>query len=129
MVTRKRRLKAGVFGLLVATQHWASGQATDAEPSAEVRDEEGMPTAVVDRIVVTASPEQTREVGGAVQFIDQETLSISQYSDPNRVLRQVPGVNLVEEDGYGLRPNNRTTPDARRAATGGPSPPPPSRGR
>ncbi|WP_234836200.1 TonB-dependent receptor plug domain-containing protein [Sinorhizobium meliloti] len=27
------------------------------------------------------------------------------YSDPNRVLRQIPGVYLQEEEGFGLRPN------------------------
>jgi Fe(3+) dicitrate transport protein len=98
-------LKAGAFAVLVAAQQWASAQSTDPEATAVVRDEEGTPTAIVDRIVVTASPTQAREVGGSVQFIDAETLNISEYADPNRVLRQVPGINLIEEDGYGLRPN------------------------
>jgi Fe(3+) dicitrate transport protein len=98
-------LKAGAFAVLVATQQWASAQTADPEATAVIRDEEGTPTAIVDRIVVTASPAETREVGGSVQFIDAETLSISEYADPTRVLRQVPGINLVEEDGYGLRPN------------------------
>ena len=45
------------------------------------------------------------EVAGAADLIDGEELSEFEHGDVNRVLRQVPGVNIQEEDGFGLFPN------------------------
>lgn len=42
---------------------------------------------------------------GASYFLSSEDLQQFGYSDINRALRAVPGVNFYEEDGYGLRPN------------------------
>jgi Fe(3+) dicitrate transport protein len=57
------------------------------------------------RILVTAAPEQTSEIAGSVHVIDAEELEKHAYSDVNRILRQVPGMNIVEEEGFGNRPN------------------------
>lgn len=59
----------------------------------------------LNRILVTASPDQAAETAGSVQVIDAEALERHAYSDVNRVLRQVPGLNIVEEEGFGIRPN------------------------
>ena len=45
------------------------------------------------------------EVAGAADLIDGEELSEFEHGDVNRVLRQVPGVNIQEEDSFGLFPN------------------------
>lgn len=71
---------------------------------AETAEDTGTPR-VNEAIVVTASKQDARTIGGAVQVLDAEDLAEFAYSDPIRVLRQVPGVNLQEEDGFGLRPN------------------------
>ena len=42
---------------------------------------------------------------GASYFLSSDDLEQFGYADINRALRAVPGVNLYEEDGYGLRPN------------------------
>ncbi|MCF8707659.1 TonB-dependent receptor family protein [Rhizorhapis sp. SPR117] len=60
---------------------------------------------VNEAILVIASKPEAFEIGGSIQFLDAEDLAEFSYSDPNRVLRQVPGVNIQEEDGFGLRPN------------------------
>jgi len=61
--------------------------------------------AVLDRIVVTASKLDAREAGGSVQFLDEAVLAQQDYADINRILRQVPGLNIVEEEGFGIRPS------------------------
>lgn len=60
---------------------------------------------LLGRILVTAGPEQVVGTAGSVHFIDAETLEKSAAADINRVLRQVPGMNIVEEEGFGIRPN------------------------
>jgi Fe(3+) dicitrate transport protein len=60
---------------------------------------------ILDRVVVTASYAGTRETAGSVHFLDESVLEQHSHGDVNRVLRQVPGLNLVEEEGFGIRPN------------------------
>lgn len=59
----------------------------------------------IENIIVTGSVEKAREVGGAATFLSETTLEEMSYSDITRVMRLVPGVNIQEEDGFGLRPN------------------------
>lgn len=42
---------------------------------------------------------------GSAYYIDPIEIKKYGYTDINRVLRNVPGVSLYEEDGFGLRPN------------------------
>ena len=42
---------------------------------------------------------------GAAYYLSSEELALFSYTDINRVLNKVPGVNFYEEDGFGLRPN------------------------
>jgi len=42
---------------------------------------------------------------GSVSYITEKELETFGYSDVNKTLKTVPGVNLQEEDGFGLRPN------------------------
>ncbi len=42
---------------------------------------------------------------GSVSVISQKEMETFGYSDINKTLKAVPGVNLQEEDGFGLRPN------------------------
>ncbi|CAN5584572.1 TonB-dependent receptor [soil metagenome] len=59
----------------------------------------------LDRIQVIGSAARAREITGAAQYIGEASLKAFEYTDIQRVLRQAPGVYVVEEDGYGLRPN------------------------
>src|SRR5690554_1985643 len=42
---------------------------------------------------------------GSAQVVDRVGLERQDYSDIHRVLREIPGVQVMEEEGYGLRPN------------------------
>ena len=59
----------------------------------------------LDRINVFGSREEVEKTAGSAHYIDKATLERFNFRDVNRVLRQVPGVYLVEEEGFGLRPN------------------------
>lgn len=59
----------------------------------------------VDEITVFASAGGIANVPGAIIYIDAEDIERHSYADILRTLRLVPGVNIQEEDGYGLRPN------------------------
>lgn len=60
---------------------------------------------VMERVMVIGNAENQNEIAGSSNFIDQEQLDNYSYKDINRILKQVPGVNIQEEDGFGLRPN------------------------
>lgn len=60
---------------------------------------------LTDDIVVTATKLDALEIGGSVHVLDAVDMSRFAYSDVNHLLRQIPGVNIQEEDGFGLRPN------------------------
>lgn len=72
-------------------------------------DKDTDPGAVVqtglDRVVVVGELGETADLGGSVQYLDEEALDTHAATDIHRILRQTPGVYLQEEEGYGLRPN------------------------
>ncbi len=60
---------------------------------------------VISANVLFGSKFQAQNRTGSAYFISPEDLKKHNYIDINRVLSQVPGVNIYEEDGFGLRPN------------------------
>lgn len=58
-----------------------------------------------DVIVVIGLSGDPTDVPGSAEVLTAADLDVQDYSDINRSLRAVPGVNIQEEDGYGLRPN------------------------
>lgn len=60
---------------------------------------------VLDTLTVVGVAGGEQNVAGSVDYIDAEALELQGHSDVLRILRTVPGVNIQEEEGYGLRPN------------------------
>jgi Fe(3+) dicitrate transport protein len=56
-------------------------------------------------VVMTNGNSGLREIPGSVYYLSPKELQKFAYTDINRTLRTIPGVNLQEEDGYGLRTN------------------------
>ncbi|MGH1363500.1 MAG: TonB-dependent receptor domain-containing protein [Calditrichia bacterium] len=60
---------------------------------------------VVERDMLVGSIGNLRNIPGSAHFISGEELEIHSNNDIHRALRGIPGVNMQEEDGFGLRPN------------------------
>ncbi len=77
-----------------------------ADPAAgDERPADADSTRLFDRLLVVGSNEGAARVPGSAHFLSPDDLSRQAYTDVHRILRQVPGVTIQEEDGYGLRPN------------------------
>ncbi|MBX7221187.1 MAG: TonB-dependent receptor [Blastocatellia bacterium] len=54
---------------------------------------------------IAGNPETIERIPGAVEILDQKTLESSRLFNFNEALRKVTGLNVREEEGFGLRPN------------------------
>ena len=59
----------------------------------------------LQQVYITGGQDEISTLPGSATLIDQMSLEQFEYTDIHRVLNEVPGINILEEDGYGLRPN------------------------
>jgi Fe(3+) dicitrate transport protein len=107
--------------LLVATTTVTPLRSHAQEASTEPKDSEAsLDEKILDRITVVGSSENVSSVAGAAAVLDGEAMENAKtgVGDITRALRQIPGVNIVEEDAFGLRPNigMRGSPSERSAS-------------
>jgi Fe(3+) dicitrate transport protein len=76
-------------------------ETSDAEEISEASED----YLVFEELLVVGSGESRREVPGSAHVITEQELERQGFQDVHRVLRQVPGISVQEEDGFGLRPN------------------------
>ncbi len=72
--------------------------------AAQAVDKDAPPT-ILDTVKVIGDPSKARDMPASAQYLDTGDIRDQTYSDINRILRKVPGVNIREEDGFGLFPN------------------------
>lgn len=60
---------------------------------------------IIEANKIFGSKFEARNRTGSSYYISPEEIKRFNYTDINRTLRAVPGVNVYEEDGFGLRPN------------------------
>ena len=75
----------------------ASAQAEEASAPA-VKDD-------IEHIQIISRSDELNKEAGSVTLLDEVALEKFEYDDIHRILANVPGVNIRQEDGYGLRPN------------------------
>jgi Fe(3+) dicitrate transport protein len=73
-----------------------------AEPAPDTSPDQAT---LLDRLTVVGSAEKALETPGSADYLNGEVLEKHDYRDIQRILRQVNGVYVVDEEGYGLRPN------------------------
>ena len=103
-MTRRPRFPALLLALCAAA---AAQPAIAQTPSIESK-KSAAPEAkesALETITIFGSEEELTRTTGSAHRVDEETLEDFRYDDINRVLQQVPGLYLREEDGFGLRPN------------------------
>ena len=81
-----------------------------AQTNTQKKDSTTQQTERLKEVVVTGnallgSKFEARNKTGSATYISNEDLKKFSYTNINRVLQTVPGINIYEEDGFGLRPN------------------------
>ena len=64
-----------------------------------------IPGIIIERTSLSGGHLGIQEIPGSVHYLGPAELDKFNYSDINRILRNIPGVNIQEEEGFGLRPN------------------------
>jgi Fe(3+) dicitrate transport protein len=94
------RITSAVIGSLIATSQLAFADDV-ATPDADHNAKHEM----IERLQIIGHSDKLRKEAGSATLIGEVELDKFKFDDINRVLYSVPGVNIREEDGYGLRPN------------------------
>lgn len=92
-------IPAALLGLAVLP---AEAVAADAMTSSEDSDNNVRTLATVN---VIGGEDRLPELGGAAHLLGKRELEDSRVFTANEALRKVPGVNVRDEEGFGLRPN------------------------
>lgn len=108
-----RRLKpmmlrrAGLLSVLVFWSHLAVAQTpTDSESETDADRQPGAEQATrLESVTITGDAVAREKTPGSVHKVEEQSLQQWRYMDVHRVLEEVPGVYVRQEDGYGLRPN------------------------
>jgi Fe(3+) dicitrate transport protein len=77
------------------------------EESSEKKENSVSRDKILQRITVTGSQEKAKRLPGSAHLLEGTDLEETKvgFDDIHRMLRRVPGVNIQEEEGFGLRPN------------------------
>lgn len=63
------------------------------------------PTVTLEEMTIVGDREELTTTTGAASVIDAHRLAQFQHTDIQQIVREIPGVSVQLEDGYGLRPN------------------------
>lgn len=94
-------MKILLIGFLITSVSGALAQ----DKVAETDSTQMLQEVVVQSRQILGSKFQAQNRTGSAYYLSPQELKKLGYVDINRMLKSVPGVNMYEEDGFGLRPN------------------------
>ncbi|TKA90010.1 TonB-dependent receptor [Guyparkeria sp. SB14A] len=103
-----RPTQRGALAAAIATALSAPAFAQESTQDSNQDSTQAVPVTaspVLDRISIVGGSAAIRDVAGSAHVLDHETLETIPGNDPMKVLREVPGVYVTEEEGHGLFPN------------------------
>ena len=62
-------------------------------------------TGNIERVSIVGAGVEQLNLLGSTSILTSEQLEAFEFDDISQVLSRIPGVNIRQEDGYGLRPN------------------------
>ncbi len=77
----------------------------DAAPAEDALTAAEAQAVIYDQVMVVGDASSLERIPGSAHVLTRLELEKHEYTDLHRILRQVPGINIQEEDGFGLRPN------------------------
>ncbi|MEZ9594987.1 TonB-dependent receptor family protein [Shewanella sp. 10N.261.52.F9] len=96
------------LSLVIAIQLALVSQVSAADSDAKTdvtTDKTSVNDSYIEKMQIIGHDARLSKQTGSATLIDELELEQFKFDDINRVLYSVPGVNIREEDGYGLRPN------------------------
>lgn len=96
----RKCLFAAIFGMASITSQAQEQKVKKSQDSVETLKE-----VIISANVLFGSKFEVENRTGSAYYLSSKELKEHRYTNINRVLGQVPGVNFYEEDGFGLRPN------------------------
>ena len=93
-----------VIAIQLALVSQVSAADKDSNTAAD-SDKTSVNDSYIEKMQIIGHDARLSKQTGSATLIDELELEQFKFDDINRVLYSVPGVNIREEDGYGLRPN------------------------
>ncbi len=87
------------------TNEEATQKATDETAAPDGESARPGRMTLFEELLVVGTPEQAGRVPGSAHVITRPEVERLAHDDVHRILRRLPGINIQEEEGYGLRPN------------------------
>ncbi len=103
-------LHKGIYRITITAKTFESIMQEESLPTANALEFVMNPEMIAAQVSVTSSylagtPESLMEIPGSIERVNAQTLENSRVYNFSEALRKISGVNVRDEEGFGLRPN------------------------
>jgi Fe(3+) dicitrate transport protein len=104
-MTTHFKTQKSLLAIVIAAHCTFSNVASAEQTTTDMADADQEKSSYDERIQIIGHQNKLRTEAGSATLISEVELEKFNFDDINRVLYNVPGINIREEDGFGLRPN------------------------